>query len=305
MLCINPFRPRPGVEHGCGQCTPCRINARRVWVARILLESFAHTLDSSFATITYGDDHVPQGGSVSSQDWRSLTKGCGFRYFGVAEYGERTFRPHFHLIAFGTPPEVLQAFLESRWRAAAPEAAPGADGGHGGGAHAQGSTRAPEPAGRALKGFIDVRPFVQEHAEYVAGYCVKKLTKADDARLSDDQAPEFARMSRRPGIGVPGLRPLVDWLGSREGSRYLASRGDVPAHVGINRRMYPLGRTLVEQLRASFGIDPQSLASSVRREAVRQARVPELEDPRRLVKRRRQYDSVKRRIQFASVARRI
>lgn len=273
MLCIRPLNPRPGLEWGCGQCKPCRINQRRIWAARILLEAFSHALPSSFATLTYEENNAPTGGNLSKADWRSLVKGSGFRYFGCGEYGENTGRPHFHLIAFGTPPEVLSAYLEARW--VGPKA-----------------TLAPEPARRPLKGFIHVQEFVPEHASYVAGYVLKKM----GATRAGDRVPEFARMSRRPGVGVPGLAPILRWLSTPAGAAYIEGNGDVPTYIGLSRRIYPLGRTLVQTLRDSMGVQRGTFQAWQRSEARRVARIPELEAPSRQRKRQGQYDRLKAKL---------
>lgn len=218
MLCISPFR-RPRFEHGCGQCLPCRINRRRTWAARIVLESLA-CRESSFATLTYSEDHLPAHGSLENDHWREFTKGIGVRYFGCGEYGDRFGRPHYHLVLFGLGALDAERLCLERWP----------------------------------YGFSQVRPFAFEHGSYVAAYTTKKLSKVDDERLGEGQVPEFARMSRRPGIGVLGLRPIVEWLYTAAGSRYMAEFRDVPQVVSINRSVYPIGRTLVKKLREEVGI---------------------------------------------------
>jgi hypothetical protein len=235
VLCINPFR-RPKFEHGCGQCVPCRLNRRRTWTARIVLESLAYR-ESSFVTLTYEDSQLPPDNSLSKAHWREFTKGIGYRYFGCGEYGSHTGRPHYHLVLFGLPVLEAESFCLGRWP----------------------------------YGFVSVRPFSQEHAAYVAAYTVKKLTRADDPRLAPGQIPEFAQMSRRPAVGQRGLFGFSSWLQTRQGVMELARRLDVPSSVRLNGRVFPLGRTMVGHLRAACDIPSDLPARTLEREARFQA----------------------------------
>jgi len=230
VLCIKPFR-RPSFEFGCGQCLPCRINRRRTWAARVTLESLAYR-ESAFLTLTYSPEHTPQDNSLSKAHWREFTKGIGFRYFGCGEYGGRTGRPHYHLVLFGISALEAEVLALSRWR----------------------------------YGFVCSRPFCLAHASYVASYTVKKLGKEDDPRLSPGQIPEFALMSRRPAIGRPGLRPFLRWFRG-PGASVLAADRDVPANIQLDRKLFPLGRTLRHFMRDELGLEHDDPVRTMRREA--------------------------------------
>lgn len=237
MLCINPYR-KASAEFGCGQCICCRINRKRTWAARIVLESLAYR-ESSFVTLTYDDEHLPADNSLSPEHWREFTKGCGYRYFGCGEYGSHGGRPHFHLVVFGLPPLMAEDWAKARWP----------------------------------YGFVSVRPFCAAHGAYVASYTVKKMTSKDDFRLSPGQHPEFARMSRRPAIGTPGITPFRDWLWTSDGVRYLADNLDVPSSVRINGGVYSMGRTLRDKLRDAADIPSDVPARTARRELLHRLRV--------------------------------
>lgn len=218
MLCIKPFR-RPGLEHGCGQCLPCRVNRRRMWTGRIILESLCHPA-SAFVTLTYSPQFEPAGGNLDDSHWRQFTKEIGVRYFGVGEYGEHSLRPHYHVIVFGVEAAEAERLASDRWP----------------------------------YGFVSSLPFSPETASYVAGYTLKKLkSKVSDLGL----LPEFARMSRRPAIGAPALALVSSWLHSAQGAKYLADVRDVPRVIRCGGKLYPLGTTLVRKLRASVDVDAQ------------------------------------------------
>jgi len=229
VLCIKPFR-RPSFEHGCGQCLPCRINRRRTWAARIHLEALAHR-ESCFITLTYSEEALPEGNTLSDEHWREFTKGLGYRYFGCGEYGEQFGRPHYHLVVFGLGVLAGQVLASQRWP----------------------------------YGFVSVTPYCAEHGNYVASYTVKKLEKTGG--LQPGQRPEFARMSRRPAIGTPGLAPFSSWLTSRAGAIHLASSLDVPSQLRINGKMHSIGRTLKLKLRESCDIPADLPARTERQRA--------------------------------------
>jgi len=44
---------------GCGQCIPCRVNRRRVWAHRIVLEAKEHP-QNAFVTLTYNEENLPR-----------------------------------------------------------------------------------------------------------------------------------------------------------------------------------------------------------------------------------------------------
>lgn len=262
MLCIRPFKVRPGQEFGCGQCLPCRINRSRMWTARIVLEAAVHgSKPSSFFTLTYSPECVPPGGSLVPahvEEYRyKLRYAVGpFRYYFVGEYGERRGRPHYHGLLFGLMPYIEQ--IRAAWS----------------------------------YGSVHCGVLTQDSAAYCAGYVTKKMTKKDDARLSG-RHPEFSRMSRKPGIGARGLDGIIDWLYTSEGAAYIQRNHDVPLVIRFGGKLYPLGRYLVERLRTEFGIASSDPVRSLRAEALRLERcVPEVMAAREL-KRDGHYDRAK------------
>lgn len=222
MLCIRPFKPgRPGVEYGCGQCLPCRINRRRMWTARICLEAACHAA-SAFITLTYSPEYLPKGGTLNPDDleqfrYRLRYQVGPYRYYYIGEYGTQRNRPHYHGLLFGLVPD--NDWLEAFWG----------------------------------KGRTHVGLLTTDSAAYCAGYVTKKMTRKDDERLQG-RFPEFARMSRKPGIGAPGLAAIEQWLFSSDGAAYVGQHGDVPHTVRIDGKIFPLGRYLVQRLREAVGV---------------------------------------------------
>lgn len=221
MLCKTPviFGLMPV---GCGQCLPCRINRRRIWTHRILLESYKHG-DSSFVTLTYDERNVPKGGNLEpkhTQDFfkrlRRSIEPRKIRYFLCGEYGENTQRPHYHAAVFGIGINEADV-IEKAWQ----------------------------------KGFTVVGDLTRGSAQYIAGYVTKKWTRKDEPKLNG-RHPEFARMSRRPGIGalaVPDIKAVLD---SEFGKQLVDKEGDVPFSLAHGRRSIPLGRYLRCKLREGY-----------------------------------------------------
>lgn len=92
----------------CGKCLDCRLSYSREWATRIVHEAQTSGL-SSFLTLTYDEDHIPDDRSVSKREIqlfiKRLRKKLGslkIKYFACGEYGEtRGQRPHYHLIILG------------------------------------------------------------------------------------------------------------------------------------------------------------------------------------------------------------
>lgn len=89
----------------CGKCLNCRARSRQEWVFRLRME-YESSNFGLFVTLTYDDDHLPLDG-VSRRDCqlfikrlRSHFNSQALRYFLVSEYGDHTFRPHYHALLF-------------------------------------------------------------------------------------------------------------------------------------------------------------------------------------------------------------
>lgn len=213
MICSKPF-VKNGAEHGCGQCLPCRINRRRLWTARLVLESFLHS-HSWFVTLTYAPEHLPEDGSVSPRTLKlflmRLRKSAGaFRYFAVGEYGERGGRPHYHALLFGLADPSL---IAPAWGL----------------------------------GHVHVGRVSDASAAYVTGYCTKVLT----SEHLGGRHKEFARMSLKPGIGAGAVAELARAVRSG-GSRYLEVKKDVPREIRLAGKKMDIGRYLVNKLRVAL-----------------------------------------------------
>lgn len=223
MLCRKPFN-KNGAQFGCGQCMPCRINRRRIWTHRMMLEAVVHPT-ASFLTLTYNKEHLPSDGSLRPRDMQLFLKrlryelGSKIRYFGVGEYGDHSWRPHYHLAVFGLDP-LASKVVEKSWP----------------------------------YGFVQCGPLTIQGAAYVAGYVTKKMTSVKDERLKG-RYPEFARMSLRPGIGAVSVQSVADALQNRSGWDSIQRTGDVPSVLSHGRSQYPLGRYLRRQLRAAMGFE--------------------------------------------------
>lgn len=140
-----------------------------------------------FVTLTYDDGHLPSDGSLDRKAFRyfmdRLRKHVGYqtvRYFHCGEYGDRGGRPHYHAILFGYDPEDKRRVARSSdhpyWTSLELEQLWG--------------------LGRCILGNVSF-----ESAAYVARYVTKKVTGERAKAHYGGRVPEYATMSRRPGIG--------------------------------------------------------------------------------------------------------
>lgn len=200
MLCKKMVESR-GVIHPCGQCVFCRINRKREWIARLLLEAASHQ-SNQFWTLTYDEENLPRTlgpGTTVRQSTRSIQQSsrrneiCAaslqpgtlfkpdlekffkrirrnfgqFRYYAIGEYGERLGRPHFHVLAFGI--ELSLESLQETW-------------GH----------------GQCHIGNVE-----QASINYCIEYSLK--SEKSDQLIDLRRIPEYSVMSRNPGIGAYAL----------------------------------------------------------------------------------------------------
>lgn len=116
MLCAKLASRRDGVAFPCGQCLNCRINKRRDWQSRLLLEAASHEY-SVFVTLTFRDTGVPE---VLRRDpaklfYRRLRERYpDIRHFTAAEYGTKSGRAHFHAHIFSNEP-IPDGVISESW----------------------------------------------------------------------------------------------------------------------------------------------------------------------------------------------
>nr|WAE43535.1 MAG: replication initiator protein [Microviridae sp.] len=180
----------------CGQCIGCRLEKSRQWAIRCVNESQMYT-ENCFITLTYRDEDIPETLSLIKPDlqkfWKRLRKTIKFRYYAAGEYGDINGRPHYHSCIFGYRPNIginnkemhpvgqceicrsikkrevplyHSKFLDEKWK----------------------------------KGIVIIGDVTFESAAYVARYVMKKMT-GDQKINYHGREPEFAMMSRKPGIG--------------------------------------------------------------------------------------------------------
>lgn len=120
MECPSPkYLSKQDIVVSCGACPFCMATRRSDWATRLHFEAKLH-LDSSFVTLTYANPHLTfkSGNSqLVKSDLQKFFKrlrksGAVVRYYAVGEYGSRTFRPHYHILLFGSVPEAL---LRKSW----------------------------------------------------------------------------------------------------------------------------------------------------------------------------------------------
>lgn len=228
-----------------------------------MLETNLHE-DNCFLTLTYEDPpkivregHDPLH-TLMRKDYvdflkrlRKKIEPLRFRYFVVGEYGDETFRPHYHAALFGFP-GCLRGITRQKFQ----------------------STRSDwanccsicRMVGETWGlGDIQIGTLETASARYLAGYVTKKMTMRDDPRL-EGREPEFARMSLRPGIGHDFMYEVASsfMLHNLE-----QTEGDVPSTLRHGESQLPLGRYLTKKLRNMVGRDekaPQSTIDKIQEE---------------------------------------
>lgn len=177
-----------GIRVPCGSCLSCRANQARDWSIRCQLELIEHT-DTIWSTLTYSDHYLPptlrkDHLAAFVKRLRSRLGDRRFRFFASGEYGERTYRPHYHMIMFGLD-DSAEAEIQAAWH----------------------------------YGMIRVDPISPAAISYVAGYTSKKIGWKMEPRERVDPdtgecytwQPPFLHMSRRPGIGGSARQHFQSW----------------------------------------------------------------------------------------------
>lgn len=206
----------------CGGCVGCRVDKSSMWATRLMHESKWHA-QKCFLTLTYDDLYLPDGGTLEPKvhekffkkfrkrlddDFlralgprpkdqqvaalKLFRKANPLRYFWAGEYGDSTFRPHYHAIVFGWDFTGDRRFHS---------------------VNSRGENLYKSDTLNNLWGFghCTIGEVTQESCGYVARYAMKKITgdRAKDhyARIHPETGqpyqlePEFCKMSLKPGIG--------------------------------------------------------------------------------------------------------
>lgn len=186
-LVFDPRKSETGIpiKIPCGKCIGCKLEHSRQWAVRCMHEKRMHSA-SCFLTLTYDNKHLPKGNTLVKRDLQLFMKrlrkvfGNGVRFFACGEYGEKTARPHYHVLLLNSDfmdkkpvsyrsehPYYTSSLLSKLWT-----------------------------AGSHIIGNVDF-----DSAAYVARYCTKKITGPKAVAHYAGRQPEFLVMSRRPGIG--------------------------------------------------------------------------------------------------------
>ena len=209
----------------CGKCIGCRIDYSRSWADRLTYHSFTTDPSKSwFLTLTYNDDALDKldmssdygVASLCYDDMTRFIKALrnkyrdeNIDYYYSGEYGDKSFRCHFHAILFNVPIKDLEfwklnhmgqpiyssRFISDLWK----------------------------------NGFVAIEEFSWTNAAYVASYVEKKR----DGRLAAEYdacgiLPEKCRMSRRPGISYDFYQNHYEDIWKNDGmsvSRSVCSSG--------------------------------------------------------------------------------
>lgn len=179
----------------CGKCLNCLVRKRRDMATRICKEAQMSN-QVCFITLTYNDKSAHKFDPDNWDDrlcldktdlqkfikrlradleYKGIVPRGTLRYFGVGEYGPKTFRPHYHLILFGWKPTDIKL-------------------------HGKSKSNHLIYTSETLKhswdlGFSYVEDFSPHAARYCARYVTKKLTK-DKAPQLDGLPDEFFLASK-------------------------------------------------------------------------------------------------------------
>lgn len=220
----------------CGKCVGCRLDKAKHWSDRMLLEfaterEYQPKKKALFVTLTYDDENVPWIIGTDGLPYRSLNPvdtqlwlkrfrksvwekyHRRIRFYLAGEYGDHTFRPHYHVIIFGLGMDDLEdAQLYSH----------DVD---------MDTDLYISPWFDALwsLGQCKLAPACYSTFAYVGRYVIKKQYAADFSRLIyRGRVPPFNRVSRRPGLGA-------DYFASVDSPQVWLSDGSQVHQIGVPR----------------------------------------------------------------------
>lgn len=187
--------PDRSIQIPCGQCIGCRLERSRQWAMRCLHEMKTNASSgSAFLTLTYDEKNLPPNGTLVPQHLQSFMKRLrhwrpkGLRFFACGEYGGITMRPHFHVLLLNTcfPDAKRRLMFASSFRPGDPRKE----------TYASAELSQLWTCGQSVIGDVTF-----ESCCYVTAYCTGRVTGERELAHYGGRKPEFAVMSRRPGLG--------------------------------------------------------------------------------------------------------
>jgi len=175
----------------CGHCIGCRLQKTQQWAIRCVHEASLYD-DNSFITLTYDEKFVEKNYSLENRDFPLFMKRLRkyfapkkIRFFHCGEYGDKLRRPHHHACLFNLkfPDEQIifqkkdiklntSKILSELWP----------------------------------YGFSTVGEMNYQTAAYVARYTIKKIGGEKAKDHYQGRKPEYATMSRKPGLGLEWIK---------------------------------------------------------------------------------------------------
>jgi hypothetical protein len=197
--------PSPGLENlavPCGKCIGCRTIRATHWANRCSHEATLYTANS-FLTLTYDDEHLPKNRHLRPEHLTRFLKRVrrraanrdprldtdirhGVRFLACGEYGERTGRPHYHVLLFNCNfTDRQRAGGTELWRSR--------------------TLNDLWSEGTTQFGECRIGDLTPASANYVAQYSLKKQGNGDHDQDGVYRPPPFMRMSLKPAIGSQWL----------------------------------------------------------------------------------------------------
>lgn len=170
----------------CGKCIGCLLDRCNDTATRAWCETQTNGTECCFITLTYDNEHLPEGGYLKMKDeqdfWKRLRyyKPGKIKYMGCGEYGPTTMRCHWHFCVWGYKPKDLVFYKFNK-----------------NGDKLYKSKELREIWGN---GFVIVGELTYRSACYVARYTTKKIFKKRDWATKAGIKPECTVWSK--GIGL-------------------------------------------------------------------------------------------------------
>jgi len=182
----------------CSKCDACRLNRAGETARRTYDEYKTQNFTGMFITLTYSPENLPSCGHYNERDIVLFVKKLRkispkIRTLGVAEYGERTNRPHFHLLVLGYEFQDKKLLRKT-------------DSTHTGQSYDIFTTKTLTKLWD--KGISEFGSVTEQSCSYVARYLFKKNKKESEGlpcEKCQNQKPKKSKIvcrSRRPGLGA-------------------------------------------------------------------------------------------------------